>query len=335
MTYVFCTTKELRDAVVACEHHEGRIRYGPMHTWDVSRIQVFSRLFVDCNYLFACTTLEDGDDADGEILRCRPWNDISEWNTTRATHFDFMFDGCIDFNQPLRWNVTNADDMEGMFRGCKNFNQKLEWNTENVRYIHAMFEGCTSFNTPLMWNVSRVVSMSRIFEDCASFNQSFKWEIGPLTGIENMFKGCNAFDGPCCYFNEWQLENTALSSTPWFKNDARLKSQSAVEEINDLCYRKLQSFQVDIENQINDMEDAEEREDAYHSLGGDMDIYYDQFMGNHVSRAYSILKRNQLVKDTNVSKDFGCYDSEQKWGSDVIRSVDPQQSRNHKRQYSH
>ena len=311
MTYVFCTTKELRDAVVACKHHEGRILYGPMDTWDVSRIQVFSRLFVDCNYLFACTTLEDGDDADAEIVRCRPWNDISEWNTTRATHFDFMFDGCIDFNQLLQWNVTNAYNMEGMFRGC------------------------TSFNKPLMWNVSRVSYMSRIFENCASFNQSFQWEIGPLTRMDDMFKGCTAFDGPCCYFNEWELENTALSSTPWFKNDARLKSQSAVEEINDLCYRKLQSFQGDIVNQINDMEDAEEREDAYHSLGSNMDLYYDQFMGNHVSRAYSILKRNQLVKDTNVSKDFGCYDPEQKWGSDVIRSVDPQQSRNHKRQYSH
>ena len=310
MTYVFCTTKELRDAVVACEHHEGRILYGPMHTWDVSRIQYFSRLFVDCNYLFACTTLEDGDDADAEIVRCRPWNDISEWNTTRATNFDFMFDGCIDFNQLLQWNVTNAYDMEGMFRGC------------------------TSFNKPLMWIVGRVSYMSRIFEDCASFNQSFQWEIGPLTRMDDMFKGCTAFDGPCCYFNEWELENTALSSTPWFKNDARLKSQSAVEEINDLCYRKLQSFQGDIVNQINDMEDAEEREDEMRSFGGDMDFYYKKFMGIHVSRAYSILKRNQLVKDTNVSKDFGCYDPEQKWGSDVIRSVDSQESRNHKRQYS-
>ena len=297
--------------MVACEHHEGRIRYGPMHTWDVSRIQVFSRLFVDCNYLFACTTLEDGDDADGEILRCRPWNDISEWTTTRATNFDFMFDGCIDFNQLLQWNVTNAYDMEGMFRGC------------------------TSFNKPLMWIVGRVSYMSRIFENCASFNQSFQWEIGPFTHMDDMFKGCTAFDGPCCYFNEWQLENTALSSTPWFKNDARLKSQSAVEEINDLCYRKLQSFQADIVNQIIAVEDAEEREDEMRSFGGDMDIYYEKFMGIHVSRAYSILKRNQLVKDTNVSIDFGCYDPEQKWGSDVIRSVEPQQSRNHKRQYSH
>jgi hypothetical protein len=335
MTRVFCTTQELRDAVVECKLHEGKMLYGPMYTWDVSQIRNFSRLFVACNDLFTTTAAPPHPDRRQPNTKTgvRSWNDISEWNVTSATDFDFMFDGCVDFDQPLHWNTINAQVMVGMFRGCKNFNQTLEWNTSNVQNIREMFEGCSSFNKPLAWDVRCVWDMSRIFKNCASFNQSLDWEIRQsnifgFTQLEDMFQGCDAFNGSCFFCSESQIEEMALSSTPWFKNEARLKKQPVVDEINYVATQTFNREQADLLRQINALEPVR-REEELVNYAEDYDPYHARFTDHYVLRAYSILKRKHLVLDSNVSVDFGCYDPEQKWVSD-----DTQKSRDQKRQCS-
>lgn len=321
MTHVFFTTRELRDAVVACKLHDGKMLYGPMYTWDVSRIRNFSRLFVYCNDLFTRTVpLDDVDHGDADTLGARPWNDISEWDVTSATDFNFMFDGCVDFNQILHWSTGNAQVMVGMFRGCKNFNNTLEWDTSNVKNIREMFEGCTSFNKPLPWDVGRVWDMSRVFKNCASFNQPLQWEIrqscfSGFTKLEEMFQGCDAFNGPCFFCSESQLQETALSTTPWFKNEARRQQQPAVDEINYVVTQTFDFEQAQLLRQINTLEPGL-REEELVNYAENYDPYHFQFMEHYVSRAYFILKRHQLVKDANVSVDLGSYDPEVKWASD-------------------
>jgi hypothetical protein len=330
MTHVFFTSEGLREAVVACKLVPGKMLYGPMYTWDVSRIRNFSKLFVDCNDIFKCTDA----DADAGVFGSRPWNDISDWNTSSGNEFYLMFDGCVDFNQILRWNTTAAEVLVGMFRGCESFNQKLEWDTSNVENIREMFEGCTSFNNRLLWDVGRVWDMSRVFKNCASFNQPLQWKIRPSTSIEDMFKGCRAFNGPCFYLREAEVEHTALSSTPWFHNVIRLQSQPAVDENYYLCNRTFDHRQIELLHQINSL-DAGHLQEELVNYAENYDHEFCDFMEKRLSQAYSILKRHQLIKDASVSVDLGSYDPEVKWGSDVVVSDDAQQSRNQKRRCTH
>ena len=46
------------------------------------------------------------------------------------------------------WDVSKVTDMEGMFDGAESFNQPLnKWNVSNVENMFQMFKGATSFRT--------------------------------------------------------------------------------------------------------------------------------------------------------------------------------------------
>ena len=98
----FTSTAELYDAVDSylLDPNNATLAtvYGPtIGSWDVSRIQNFSRLF----------------DAFGPNAR-NPLavsfnDDISQWETSSATDFSFMFQGCKAFNQDIsRWQTHNV-----------------------------------------------------------------------------------------------------------------------------------------------------------------------------------------------------------------------------------
>ena len=57
---------------------------------------------------------------------------------------DYLFAGCILFNQPLaNWDVSKVKSMSYMFYCCTSFNQPLaNWDVSKVIYTGFMFERC-------------------------------------------------------------------------------------------------------------------------------------------------------------------------------------------------
>ena len=123
------TTTQLRDAVDNY-YHRGDRSYGPIGTWDTSKITDMSLLF------FNMTEFNES---------------IADWNTSSVTNMINMFRGCTSFNQPLHtWNTSSVTDMSGMFACCTSFNQPLHtWDTSSVTNMERMFYGCTSFVQPM------------------------------------------------------------------------------------------------------------------------------------------------------------------------------------------
>ena len=120
---------QLRVAVKQyCKHHV--LKYGPIGTWDTSRITDMSALFCDMS------TFNES---------------IVDWNTSSVTNMECMFQGCTLFNQPLHlWDTSSVTDMIGMFRNCTSFNQPLHmWNISFVVHKHNMLVNCSSFCQPM------------------------------------------------------------------------------------------------------------------------------------------------------------------------------------------
>jgi surface protein len=115
---------------------EVALAYGhPIGTWDVSLITDFSELF---DAVIRNAMAADFDE------------DISTWNTGRATTMFAMFDGARAFNQNMSgWNVARVVDMDFMFSGCASFESDLSgWNTGSVQLAAFMFADAVRFVSP-------------------------------------------------------------------------------------------------------------------------------------------------------------------------------------------
>ena len=114
-TQPILTTDELRRAVTAVLTGNGVSQitqtYGGIALWDVSQIQDFSSLF----------------DAEGRDARAATFNeDISQWNVSQGTTFEYMFRNAQDFNVNLdRWEMKNAANLRGMFQNATRFSHDL------------------------------------------------------------------------------------------------------------------------------------------------------------------------------------------------------------------
>ena len=61
--------------------------------------------------------------------------DIGDWDTSKVTNMDSMFDGATSFNKDIsRWDTSQVNDMGSMFRRASSFNQDLSgWNVGNAK----------------------------------------------------------------------------------------------------------------------------------------------------------------------------------------------------------
>ena len=94
---------------------------------------------------------------------------ISQWDVSRVTDMNGMFNGASEFNQDISgWDVGEVTNMDYMFKDASSFNGDLSaWNVWQVTNMINMFWGATSFNngsnayapTVLSWNVSKVTDM--------------------------------------------------------------------------------------------------------------------------------------------------------------------------------
>jgi surface protein len=111
--------------------------YGPIGSWDVSRV-------TDMAWLFA-----------GASAFNAP---IELWNVSNVTTMRQMFWGCKKFNQPLDgWDVSKVKDMRGMFHRATDFEQSLEgWNVQVGVRVLDMFarSKVVGANVPSWYNGS-------------------------------------------------------------------------------------------------------------------------------------------------------------------------------------
>ncbi|EIW4959310.1 DUF285 domain-containing protein [Vibrio parahaemolyticus] len=101
--------------------------------------------------------------------------DISNWNVSSGTTFQYMFRNSVSFNQNIsRWNVSNGANFSYMFEGATAFNQPLnEWNMSNATSLMNTFKNASSFNQPLdKWDTSNVKYFDYTFEYATNFNQN-------------------------------------------------------------------------------------------------------------------------------------------------------------------
>ncbi|EJK44186.1 hypothetical protein THAOC_37298 [Thalassiosira oceanica] len=125
VSFKFTTNAELRTAIreylsqgcpddANCQAHSD---YGDtIGDWDVSRVEDFSRLFVD--------------DSFDSITGAAEFNEPINWDTGSATRMSYMFLRAMAFNQPLL--SFDTAEMFSMFGGATAFNQPLSLDTAKV-----------------------------------------------------------------------------------------------------------------------------------------------------------------------------------------------------------
>jgi surface protein len=151
--------------------------YGPISSWDVSRVTDMSRMFKDALSFNG---------------------DLSNWDVSRVTDMSWMFYNTRSFNADLsNWDVSRVTDMSRLFRRATSFNGDLSnWDVSRVTDMSGMFEDALSFNGDLSnWDVSRVTDMSRMFRRAGSFNADLSnWDVSRVTNMEDMFSDASSFN---------------------------------------------------------------------------------------------------------------------------------------------
>jgi surface protein len=164
--------------------------YGPIGSWDVSRVTTMAGLFSDAVSFNA---------------------PIGLWNVSNVINMRFMFSDCRKFNRPLNnWDVSKVEDMRFMFANCRKFNRPLDnWDVSKVEDMSNMFANCRKFNRPLdNWDVSKVEDMSNMFCDCDEFNQPLNnWDVSNVKDMSYMFSDATDFEQS---LEGWQVRVGAL-----------------------------------------------------------------------------------------------------------------------------
>ena len=175
---------------VAVEHYmrdpvEANEVYGPISSWDVSRV-------TDMSLLFYYEGSFNGDISSWDVSNVTSMNrmftfarsfngDISSWDVSSVTDLSEMFDHALSFNRDLsKWDVSSVTDMHEMFRAAGSFNRDLSnWNVGNVTDMSEMFRDTFRFNGDLSnWNVSNVTDFDGMFLRAISFNRDLSnWNV--------------------------------------------------------------------------------------------------------------------------------------------------------------
>lgn len=103
-------------------------------------------------------------------------SDVSNWDVSKVTVFDWMFARCTKFESDLSsWVTSSATNMWGMFNFASSFNSNLSsWDVSEVCCMGPMFEGASSFNGDVSsWDVSGItLRLEKMFKGATKFNQN-------------------------------------------------------------------------------------------------------------------------------------------------------------------
>ena len=139
-------------------------KYGPIETWDTSKVTSMSYLFRD---------------------HARFNGDVGKWDVSNVEIMDSMFHNAGSFDRDLSlWKVAKVRSMDRMFMSALEFNQNLNsWDVSKVVVMEAMFANAYNFNNgqpsmertnPLTWDVSSLKQANAMFFKALAFNQDLR-----------------------------------------------------------------------------------------------------------------------------------------------------------------
>mmetsp|Transcript_17794 Transcript_17794/g.23031 ORF Transcript_17794/g.23031 Transcript_17794/m.23031 type:complete len:407 (+) Transcript_17794:57-1277(+) len=169
--------------------------------------------------------------------------DVSAWDTSKATRMDHMFDeaifvgpiGIADWNTSSvvstermftsgeyvyapfesigNWDVRKVTNMIGMFANTINLSVDLNtWDTESVTTTSLMFANSQGFNNEISnWKMDKVTDMSLMFVQAFAFNQDLSnWDVSKVTDMSSMFEFTLAFNGN---ISTWDMSNVRVADS--------------------------------------------------------------------------------------------------------------------------
>jgi len=222
---VFTSTVQLQKAMVQwyTNQESAELRYGIIEEWDVSNVTSFANVVGGENpfYDFLATyqttyfqfnrdlsgwDVSNGTDFQFMFFECQAYNNagvsLSGWDVSKSTNFNGMFSQANEFVGVGvdSWNVSNATNIAFMFSGCELFNININgWDTSNVTNMSGVFETTPAYNQPLNnWDVSNVTDMSEMFNcqiDGSTFNQPLSsWDTSNVIDMSFMFNNASTFN---------------------------------------------------------------------------------------------------------------------------------------------
>ena len=222
---VFTSTVQLQKAMVQwyTNQESAELRYGIIEEWDVSNVTSFEFVvggenpFYDSLSDYQTTysqfnrdlsgwNVSSGTDFQFMFFECQAYNNagvsLSGWDVSKSTNFNGMFSQASGFVGVGvdSWNMSNATNIAFMFSGCKLFNINLNgWDTSNVTNMSGVFETTPAYNQPLnSWDVSKVTTMTEMFNcqiDGGIFNQPLSsWDTSNVIDMSFMFNGAESFN---------------------------------------------------------------------------------------------------------------------------------------------
>ena len=159
--------------------------FGPISTWDVSRVTNMDQLFMDPPKA-------------KEAEKYSSFNgDLSKWDVSSVTSMIRMFNRADAFNGDLsQWDVSRVEDFSGMFRHTDMFNSDISnWNMHSAKGVDEMFMMTYNFNQDLSkWELPQCGNFDRMFSLSNAFDYDISnWVIGGAATHSDMFKDAKAF----------------------------------------------------------------------------------------------------------------------------------------------
>ena len=277
--------------------------------WDVSNVAIMQRMFKG-NKL-----LQYGTNAGGNI-------DLSAWDVSKVTDFNYMFYECSVFNPSGMFSNFGQDigdvSLQGMFREATAFNFDIgDWDTSSVTSISVMFMSATAFNQDIGdWDTSSVLSMVSTFRDATAFNQDIGgWDVSSVLTFSRMFNGATAFNQ---YIGDWDTSSAVsiyamFDGATAFDQDISTKPVSAgattydawdVSSVTQMSYTfsGAIAFNQDIgdwdTSSVTDMEGMFQEATAFNQQIGQWDTSSVEDMSFMFNGAAAF---NQDIKDWNTS----------------------------------
>ena len=141
--------------------------YGPIATWDTSRVTTMSCLFTPYPQ---CVNGASAGSCPINRNTAKFNDDISAWDTSSVTNMYGMFGDNSQFNQDISgWDTARVTTMAGMFYSARKFNQPLQsWDVSGLTGfiqgqalgpgLYEMFTKAVAFDQNLGWCVSNAVN---------------------------------------------------------------------------------------------------------------------------------------------------------------------------------
>ncbi|GHP03249.1 hypothetical protein PPROV_000200400 [Pycnococcus provasolii] len=179
------------------------------------------------------------------------FGEISEWDTSKVTSMNRMFDRATSFNQDIsKWNTSQVTDMSYMFSQATSFNQDISgWDTSKVTDMSSMFDGAKAFNKDISgWKTSKVTDMGGMFSYATSFNQRISgWDTGKVTNMYRMFNGATSFNEDISGWDTSQVTDMSsmFDGAKAFNKDISGWDTSKVTDMREM-FRGAKAFNQDI-----------------------------------------------------------------------------------------